>query len=140
MKNLIEGCKIIELPNISDPKGNLVFCEALNHIPFEIKRVYFIGNIPVDAVRAGHSHKDLERVIIAASGSFKILLDNGLHQVSVTLDSPRKGLYIPKMIWCEISRFSDHSVCLVLASDFYKESDYCRNYEDFKKSVFSEFK
>lgn len=127
----IEQCRIIELPKIADPRGNLSFIEGGRHIPFEIKRVYYLYDVPGGEVRAGHALKTSSKFIIAASGSFDVVLDDGREQRTVGLNRSWKGLYIPQMIWRELVNFSSAGVCLVLAPDYYDESDYIRNYQEF---------
>jgi oxalate decarboxylase/phosphoglucose isomerase-like protein (cupin superfamily) len=126
------NCKIIDLPKISDIRGNLTFIESNKHIPFEIKRVYYLYDVPGGESRGGHAHKNLEQFIIAASGSFDVILDDGFGRKRFYLNRSYYGLYVPYMIWRELNNFSSGSVCLVLASDFYCESDYIRDYEEFK--------
>jgi hypothetical protein len=129
--NLLK-CKIIDLPKITDIRGNLTFIESNKHIPFEIKRVYYLYDVPGGESRGGHAHKNLEQFIIAASGSFDVILDDGFERKRFYLNRSYYGLYVPCMIWRELNNFSSGSVCLVLASDFYCESDYIRDYEEFK--------
>ena len=132
----IEDCRIIDLPKISDPtKGNLTFIEANKHIPFEIKRVYYLYDVPGGGDRGEHAHKDLSQFIIAMSGSFDILLDDGHHKKKFHMNRAYYGLYLCPMIWRELDNFSSGSVCLVLASDFYKELDYIRDYDEFTKEI-----
>jgi len=131
----ISKCKIIEFPIIHDPRGNLTFIENSRHIPFDIKRIYYLYDVPGGAERAGHAHKTLHQVIIAMSGSFDILLDDGYEKKKFHLNRSYYGLYICPMIWRTIDNFSSGSVCLVLASDFYSEEDYYRNYDEFLKAV-----
>ncbi|MFQ5821528.1 MAG: FdtA/QdtA family cupin domain-containing protein [Candidatus Heimdallarchaeota archaeon] len=128
-------CKIIELPKIADRRGNLTFIEENRHIPFEIKRVYYLYDVPGGETRAGHAHKHLEQFMIAASGSFDVILDDGFSRERFHLNRSYYGLYIPSMIWRELDNFSSGSVCLVLASEYYNEEDYIRDYETFKKMV-----
>ena len=127
----ISRCRIIELPKIQDPRGNLTFIEGKSHIPFEIRRVYYLYDVPGGAERGGHAHKALHQLIIAASGSFDITLDDGISKSVYHLNRSYYGLYVCPMIWREISNFSSASVCLVLASNRYDEGDYFRNYQDF---------
>lgn len=136
----IEECRIINLPRINDPRGNLTFIEKDKHIPFEIKRVYYLYDVPGGALRAGHSHKTLHQFLIAISGSFDVTVDNGHHKRKFHLNRSYYGLYIPPMNWREIDNFSSGSVCLALASDFYDEADYYRQYSEFKKAVDNEQK
>jgi dTDP-4-dehydrorhamnose 3,5-epimerase-like enzyme len=131
----LENCRIIELPKISDPRGNLTFVESERNVPFEIKRVYYLYDVPGGAVRAGHGHRNLHQLIIAISGSFDVVLDDGNDRKQFHLDRSFFGLYVPPMTWREINNFSSGSVCVVLASDFYDETDYFREYEDFMKAV-----
>lgn len=126
---------IIDLPQIRDPRGDLTFVEGGNHIPFEIRRVYYLYNIPTEAERGGHAHKQLEQVVFALSGSFRMKLDDGLRKSEHWLRDPSKGLYISRLLWREMDRFSEGAVCMVLASQRYDEADYYRNYEDFLAAV-----
>lgn len=122
---------IIDFPKIHDTRGNLTFIEGQRHIPFMIKRVYWLYDVPGGAQRGGHAHRHLQQLIIAASGSFDVWLDNGRKREKISLNRSYYGLYIPSMTWREIENFSSGSVCLVLASEPYDESDYFRNYEEF---------
>jgi dTDP-4-dehydrorhamnose 3,5-epimerase-like enzyme len=131
----IEDCKIMELPQVHDPRGNLTFIEGGRHLPFEIKRVYYLYDVPGGSTRAGHGHKTLEQLVIAMSGSFDIELDDGHTKSKFHLNRSNYGLYISPMIWRTIDNFSSGSVCMVLASDFYDEADYFRYYEDFLRAV-----
>jgi len=131
----ISKCKIINFPVINDPRGNLTFIENSRHIPFDIKRIFYLYDVPGGSERAGHANKYIHQVIIAMSGSFDILLDDGYEKKRFHLNRSYYGLYIPPMIWRVIDNFSSGSVCLVLASDFYSEDDYYRNYDDFLKAV-----
>ena len=129
---------IIELPKITDPRGNLTFIESKNHIPFEIKRVFYLYDVPGGAVRAGHALKTCHQFIIAASGSFDVILDDGFKRDRNHLSRSYYGLYIPPLIWREIDNFSSGSVCVVLASEFYDENSYYRDYGEFTSIVTSE--
>jgi dTDP-4-dehydrorhamnose 3,5-epimerase-like enzyme len=131
----IKSCKLIELPKIEDPRGNLTFIENDRHIPFEIKRVYYLYDVPGGALRAGHAHKTLHQFLIAMSGSFDVTVDNGQNKTKFHLNRSYYGLYIPPMAWREIDNFSSGSVCLALASDFFSEADYYRQYSEFKSAV-----
>lgn len=131
----LEKCRLIDLPRIDDPRGNLTFIEGDKHIPFEIKRVYYLYDVPGGALRAGHSHKTLHQFLTAISGSFDVAVDDGHHKKRFHLNRSYYGLYIPPMTWREINNFSSGSVCLALASDFYDETDYYRQYSEFKKAV-----
>lgn len=130
---MIEKCQVIELPRINEPRGNLTFVEANRHIPFGIQRVYYLYDVPGGAERGGHAHKALHQLIIAMSGSFDIHLDDGHNKKSVHLNRSYNGLYVCPMIWREIDNFSSGAVCMVLASEYYEELDYYRNYSDFAK-------
>ncbi|HMS83258.1 MAG TPA: FdtA/QdtA family cupin domain-containing protein [Nitrospira sp.] len=127
----IQGCRIIELPKIHDPRGNLTFVEGGRHIPFDIKRVYYLYDVPGGESRAGHAHKTLEQLLIAMSGSFDVTLDNGTVRQKYHLNRSYIGLYIPNLLWREIDNFSSGAVCMALASDCYDESDYLRTHEAF---------
>ena len=129
MKNKIP--KIINLPRINDPRGNLTFIENDTHIPFHIKRVYYLYDVPGGAERGGHAHKHLEQLIVAMNGSFDVTLDDGKQITKFHLNRSYFGLYVPKMMWRELDNFSSGSVCMVLASNKYSEDDYYRNYNEF---------
>ncbi len=131
--NLTE-CRIIDLPKIADPRGNLTFIEGGRHVPFEIKRVYYLYDVPGGAERGGHAHRALHQLIIAMSGSFDVILKDGTQQQRFHLNRSYSGLLICPMIWREIDNFSSGSVCMVLASNFYAESDYYRDYSEFLKA------
>ena len=131
----IDTCTIIELPKIAEPRGNLTFVEGNNHIPFDIKRVYYLYDVPGGAERGGHGHKALNQQIIAMSGSFDVLLDDGYEKKRFHLNRSYHGLYVCPMIWRELDNFSSGSVCMVLASNLYDEDDYYREYDSFIKDV-----
>lgn len=126
--------KLIEIPKIKDPRGNLSVIENQT-VPFEIKRVYYLYDVPSDAFRGGHAHKDQFELLIAVSGSFEVVLDNGTKKETVMLNKPNIGLLIPTMVWRELQNFSSGAVCLVLASDVFDEADYLRDYDHFKLSI-----
>jgi dTDP-4-dehydrorhamnose 3,5-epimerase-like enzyme len=132
--NTIKDVKIIDVPKIIDPKGRgkLSFIEK-EIIPFDIKRFYYLYDVPSDAYRGGHAHKNLTQFMIPLSGSFEVLVDDGNMKKKIMLNKPNKGLLIPKGIWREMDNFSSGSVCAVLASDYFDEEDYFRNYDEFKK-------
>lgn len=131
----VRGCKILDLPKISDPRGNLTFIESPQHIPFDIARVYYLYDVPGGAERGGHAHKDLQQLIIAMSGSFDIVLDDGVNKERIHLNRPYFGLYVNTMVWRELDNFSSGSVCMVLASIPYDESDYYRDYGEFTQAL-----
>ena len=128
----IHNCKIIDIPKLSSDKGALSFLESNNLIPFDIKRVYFTYDIPSGAERGGHAHKEQHEIVIAASGSFNIIIDDGKEKKNIFLNSPHKALHIVSGIWRELNAFSTGSVVLVLNSGLYEETDYIRNYNKFK--------
>lgn len=126
-------CRIIDFPKITDARGNLSFIEENKHVPFEIKRVYYLYDVPSGATRGGHAHKVAEQVIIALSGSFEVILDDGNSRKPFFLNRPHYGLYIPSGMWRELENFSSNSVALTLTSTLYDKKDYIRDYEIFKK-------
>jgi hypothetical protein len=123
--------KLIELPKILDKRGNLSFIEGGSQIPFEIKRVYWIYDVPGGEVRGGHAYKELNEFIIALSGSFDIILDDGIEKKTYSLNRSYYGLYVPKMIWRQLENFSTNALALILASKPYSENDYIRDYNEF---------
>lgn len=123
--------KMIDIPKITDPRGNLAVIEGAT-IPFKMERVYYLFDVPSNSNRGGHAHKELQQLIIALSGSFDVVLDNGNEKRTITLNKPDKGLLIPTMIWRELENFSSGSVCMVVASMEFSEQDYIREYSDFK--------
>lgn len=127
----LENCKFLDLPKITDPRGNLTFIEGGRHIPFAIERVYYLYDVPGGAERGGHAHKALTQLIIAMSGSFDVVLDDGTTQQRFHLNRSYMGLYVCPMIWRELDNFSSGAVCLVLASNVYDEDDYYRDYEGY---------
>lgn len=127
--------RLVDLPVISDPRGDLTFIEGDRHAPFHIRRVYYLYNVPVDAERGGHAHKDLEQVIFALSGSFRVKVDDGSTTATYWLRNPRQGLYVNRLIWREMDCFSQGAVCMVLASKPYDEQDYYRDYSTFQEAI-----
>ncbi len=127
----MKDCRLIDLPVISDPRGDLTFIEGGRHVPFPIARVYYLYNVPVDAERGGHAHRELEQVIFALSGSFRIRVDDGRERAEHWLRDPRRGLYVSRLVWREMDSFSQGAVCMVLASRPYEEADYFRDYDAF---------
>lgn len=134
----INDCKIIELPKITDPRGNLTFIEGKRHIPFDIRRVYYLYDVPGGAERGGHAHKALSQLIIAMSGSFDVILDEGGEKKRFHLNRSYQGLYVCPMMWRELDNFSSGSVCMVLASNDYDESDYYRDYNEYLTAIKNE--
>ena len=130
----LSDCKLIPLPKISDPRGNLTFVEGGQHIPFPIERVYYLYDVPGGAERGGHAHKGLQQLIIAMSGSFDVVLDDGREKRRYHLNRSYQGLYVCPMIWRELDNFSSGSVLMVLASNRYDEDDYYRHYSDFLRA------
>ena len=132
---MIKNCHIIELPRINDPRGNLTFVEAQRHIQFDIKRVYYLYDVPGGSERGGHAHRALHQLIVAMSGSFDLHLDDGISKKTIHLNRSYNGVYVCPMIWREIDNFSSGAVCMVLASSYYDEADYYRNRDEFVSAV-----
>ena len=131
----IEQCRIVPLPKVVDPRGNLTFIEGSRHVPFDIARVYYLYDVPGGAERGGHAHKALHQLIIAMSGSFDVLLDDGRSKKQFHLNRSYYGLYVCPLIWRELNNFSSGSVCVVLASNTYDEADYYRDYNEFLQAI-----
>jgi hypothetical protein len=131
----VADCRIFDLPRIQDPRGNLTFAEGNRHVPFEIRRVYYLYDVPAGAERGGHAHRRLHQVLVAVSGSFRVRLDDGTERRTVLLNRPYTALHIVPGIWRELEDFSSGSVCLVLASERYDEADYWRDYTSFLDAV-----
>ncbi len=130
-KNTVYDCSILYLPKIHNRQGNITVVENDFNIPFNIKRIYYIYDIPGGEDRGAHAHKSLHQFIVAASGSFDVLIDDGINKRIVNLNRPYLGLYLVPGMWRQLINFSSGSVCLVLASDFYNEFDYLRDYQEF---------
>ncbi|WP_286844710.1 MULTISPECIES: sugar 3,4-ketoisomerase [Sphingobacterium] len=130
MHNVFD-CSIVDLPLIHNQKGNITVLENNKSIPFEIKRIYYLYDVPYAAERGGHAHYELQQFVVAACGSFTFILDDGVNKREVFLNSPRKALHIKPGIWREMKDFSGGSICLVLASSLYSEKDYIRDYQEF---------
>ena len=126
---------MISLPRVEDARGNLTFVEGGQHVDFEIARVYYLHDVPGGAERGGHAHRTLRQLIIAASGSFDVVLDDGAERRTVHLNRSSSGLYLAPMVWRELENFSGGSVCLVLASAHFDESDYIRDYDAFREAT-----
>jgi dTDP-4-dehydrorhamnose 3,5-epimerase-like enzyme len=133
----IEQCMLIDLPKISDPRGNLSFIEAGQHIPFDIRRVYYLYDVPGGSDRGSHAHKTLHQFIVAMSGSFDVVLDDGRAQKRFHLNRSYYGLYVCPMMWRYLDNFSSGAVCMVLASAHFNEKDYIRDHGDFLSAVAS---
>jgi dTDP-4-dehydrorhamnose 3,5-epimerase-like enzyme len=131
----LASCRIIELPRITDPRGNLTFIESNRHVPFEIQRTYYLYDVPGGESRGGHAHYQVQEFIIAASGSFDVIVDDGNDRKNFFLNRSYFGLYVPRMIWRELQNFSSGSVSLVLASEYYNEADYIRDYSEFLREA-----
>jgi dTDP-4-dehydrorhamnose 3,5-epimerase-like enzyme len=132
-QNTVYDCSVIEMDKHHHEKGNITVVENSKTIPFDVKRIYYLYDVPGGEARGGHAHKALYQLIIAASGSFNVTLDDGHVKRTVTLNRPYQGLYVVPGIWRELDNFSSGSVCLVLASEEYDEADYIRTYEEFQK-------
>ena len=130
---MIKGISKISFPTIQDTRGNLSFIENSTHIPYAIKRVYYLYDIPAGSLRGGHAHIETKEILVALSGSFQVHLDNGLEKETVFLNNPREGLLIDTMVWRTLDNFSSGSVCLVLASELYDEDEYIRDMANFQK-------
>jgi len=130
MKTNNKGVQIISIPKIEERRGNLSVIEN-DTIPFDIKRVYYLYDVPTGSERGGHAHKDLQQFLVALSGSFDVVLNDGKEQQIITLNKPYEGLLINSGIWRELQNFSSGSICLVIASEVYIEEDYIRNFEEF---------
>jgi hypothetical protein len=131
----LADCRIINLPKITDPRGNLTFLEGERHVPFAIRRVFYLYDVPGGADRGGHALKTCHQFLIAMSGSFDVLLDDGCEQRRVHLNRSYFGLYLPPCVWRAMDNFSSGSVCVVLASEPYREEDYYRVYEEYLRAV-----
>ncbi|MGY1767916.1 sugar 3,4-ketoisomerase [Geodermatophilus sp. SYSU D00779] len=128
------GCRIVDLPRVTDPRGNLTFLEGRSQVPFDIARVYYLYDVPGGESRGGHAHRELEQVLIAVAGSFDVIVDDGTETARFHLNRSYYGLYMPRLTWRELGNFSSGSVCLVLASQRYEEDDYYRDYSEFLRA------
>jgi hypothetical protein len=131
----LDFCRLIDLPKISDPRGNLTFIEGNKHIDFPISRVFYLYDVPGGADRGGHALKECHQLLVAISGSFDVILDDGVNKRRVHLNRSYYGLHIPPLIWREMDNFSSGAVCLVLASGRYAENDYYRDYPDYLAAI-----
>lgn len=139
MTDADKSWEVIDLPVVHDLRGNLTVVEAERQVPFDIRRVYYLYDVPSGSERAGHAHKTLQQLIIAGSGSFSIHLDDGRHQESVFLNRSHKGVLLKPMVWRVINNFSSGAVCLVLASAHYAESDYIRDHAEFRTAAVAQW-
>jgi hypothetical protein len=133
LDSTLASCRIVQLPRIEDVRGNLSFIEEIRHIPFAIRRVYWVYDVPGGAARDGHAYYTLEEFIIAVSGSFDVTIDDGNEEKVVQLNRSYVGLYVPPMVWRRLDNFSGNSIALILASRPYSEEDYLRDYQDFTR-------
>lgn len=131
MTTSINDCVVTQLPKITDPRGNLSFIEGNEHIPFDVERTYWIYDVPGGQTRGGHAYNELQEFIIALSGSFDLVVDDGKNKKTIQLNRSYYGVYVPKMIWRSIENFSTNSLCLILASKPYSEEFYIRDYQQF---------
>jgi len=131
----VKDCRLIEFPKVTDPRGNLTFVENSRQIPFDIKRVFYLYDVPGGETRAEHANINLQQVIIAMSGSFDVVVDDGYEKKTFTLNRSYFGLYIPGMIWRGLENFSSGSICMALTDDYYNPDDYYRDYEDFLAAI-----
>lgn len=127
--------RIIDLPQFTDERGSLSFAEQHEHIPFNIKRFYYLYDVPEDKTRGNHGHRELRQVMIAVNGSFEVHLDDGYKQTTVLLNDPSEGLYIPRMVWRSVEDFSDGAVALSITAQYYDEDDYIYEYNEFTESA-----
>ena len=131
----VERCKLIELPVVADPQGNLVFAEAESHVPFPVARVFCVYDIPVGAARGGHAHFRLEEVVFCLAGSLEMVVDDGVSRHTYRLEDARMGLYVPPMVWHDIGAFSENTVYMGLISTAFEEDDYIRDYDQYLASA-----
>jgi hypothetical protein len=130
-----KDCRMLEFPTFADERGTLGFLESRRHIPFELRRIFYLYNVPADKIRAAHALMKCQQCLIAIAGSFDVVLDDGFTKTSCHLDQPNVGLYLPPVIWRKVFNFSPGAVCLVLASELFDRLDYLDTYEDFMKAV-----
>ena len=131
----MENVRIIELPKIFDERGNLSFIEGDNHIPFKIKRTYMIYDVPGGETRGGHAFMESNEFIVALSGSFDVVINDGIEKRTYSLNRSYYGLYIPKLNWRSLENFSTNSLCMILASEKYNKEDYLRDYDEYKNLI-----
>lgn len=131
MKTTVSDCYFVDLSTVVRPEGDLTIVEEGKDIAFKIKRAYYLYNVPYKATRGSHGHKELKQFMVAISGSFDVILDDGLNKRTVILDDPTEGLFIPNGIWGSLCNFSTNAICIVFASHLYSEDDYIRDYNNF---------
>ena len=131
----MENVRIIELPKILEERGNLSFIEGDNHIPFKIKRTYMIYDVPGGETRGGHAFIESNEFIVALSGSFDVVINDGIEKRTYSLNRSYYGLYIPKLNWRSLENFSTNSLCMILASEKYNKEDYLRDYDEYKNII-----
>lgn len=131
----LSDCRLIDLPKISDPRGNLTFIEGSRHIPFDIRRVYYLYDVPGGAERGAHGHRKLQQFIVAMSGSFDVILDDGYDKKLIHMNRSYYGLYVAPLMWRDITNVSSGAVLMVLASELYDEADYFRDYHKFLEAA-----
>ncbi|MBA2706760.1 MAG: WxcM-like domain-containing protein [Gemmatimonadaceae bacterium] len=131
----LSDCSLIDLPKIADPRGNLTFIEGSRHVPFRIERVFYLYDVPGGAERGGHALRTCEQFLVAMSGSFDVILDDGYEKKRIQLNRSYHGLYIPPMVWREMDNFSSGAVCLALASTIYLANDYYSEYDEFRTAA-----
>jgi uncharacterized RmlC-like cupin family protein len=129
----IDECRLIELPSVEDPQGNLAFAEGGRHVPFQIARVYHVYGVPAGAKRGGHAHRGIEQLVICLRGDFEIAVDDGSHRGSFAIGDPRFALYLPPMVWHDLTGFAADSAYYVVSSGLYNEGEYVRDYEEFRR-------
>jgi dTDP-4-dehydrorhamnose 3,5-epimerase-like enzyme len=134
----LSDCRFLDLPQFTDDRGSLTFVEQNDHVPFNIKRIYYLYDVPADKSRGNHAHQELEQVMIAANGSFDVKLDDGYRRETIRLDNPSEGLYIPQMVWRTLENFTDGAVALNITARYYDEDDYIHEYEEFERLARSE--
>ncbi len=129
----VDQCRLIELPGIEDPQGNLAFAEGGRHVPFQIARAYHVYGVPAGAKRGGHAHREIEQLVVCLRGEFEVAVDDGSSRSSFAVGDPRFALYLPPMVWHDLTGFAADSAYYVLSSGLYDEAEYVRGYEEFRR-------